>query len=102
VESLAVAAGTGREIWDEPCEQWVELPDGTGTGAHLALTVAGNSMTPCPHSGDVILVNKRTTVTRDCITTQPLLVTVIGIVVAAITHPPKWMSNAVHGIRHAL
>jgi hypothetical protein len=50
----------------------------------------------------VILVNKRTTVTRDCITTQPLLVTVIGIVVAAITHPPKWMSNAVHGIRHAL
>lgn len=67
VESLAVAAGTGREIWDEPCEQWVELPAGTGAGAHLALTVAGDSMTPYLHSGDVILVNTRQSVTRDCI-----------------------------------
>lgn len=67
VESLAVAAGSGREIWDEPCEQWVELPAGTGAGAHIALTVAGDSMTPCLHSGDVILVNTRQPLTRDCI-----------------------------------
>jgi SOS-response transcriptional repressor LexA len=67
VESLPVAAGMGREIWDEPCEQWVELPDMTPGGAHLALTVAGDSMTPCLHSGDVILVNTRKAVTLDCI-----------------------------------
>lgn len=67
VESLAVAAGTGREIWDEPCEQWVELPTGFASAGNLALTVTGDSMTPCLESGDVILVNTRKPVTRDCI-----------------------------------
>jgi SOS-response transcriptional repressor LexA len=67
VESLAVAAGTGREIWDEPCEQWIEMPAGYTSGEHLALTVAGDSMTPCLHGGDVILVNTHSTVTRDSI-----------------------------------
>ena len=66
VESLAVAAGTGREIWDEPCEQWVELPTGFAGAGNLALTVTGDSMTPCLESGDVILVNTRKPVTRDC------------------------------------
>jgi SOS-response transcriptional repressor LexA len=67
VESLAVAAGTGREIWDEPCEQWVELPTGFTGAGNLALTVTGDSMTPCLDSGDVILVNTKKPVTRDCI-----------------------------------
>ena len=35
-------------------------------------------------------------------TTQPLFVTVIGIVVAAITHPPNWLSDVMHRIRHGL
>lgn len=67
VESLAVAAGTGREIWDDPCERWVELPSVAVGGEHLALTVAGDSMTPCLQSGDVILVSTRRPVRRDCI-----------------------------------
>jgi SOS-response transcriptional repressor LexA len=67
VESLAVAAGSGREIWDEPCEQWAELPNGIGTGEHIALTVAGDSMTPCLHSGDIILVDTHKSVARDSI-----------------------------------
>jgi SOS-response transcriptional repressor LexA len=67
VESLPVAAGVGREIWDEPCEQWVELPDAGRDRAHLALSVAGDSMTPHLHSGDVIVVDTRKPVTRDCI-----------------------------------
>jgi SOS-response transcriptional repressor LexA len=67
VESLAVAAGIGREIWDEPCEQWVELPDIARDGTHIALTVAGDSMTPWLQNGDVILVNTQRPVARDCL-----------------------------------
>ena len=53
---LAIAAGTGRELWDEECDFWVELPGGLAPGHHLALRVAGDSMTPLLHGGDVILV----------------------------------------------
>jgi hypothetical protein len=53
---LGVAAGAGRELWDEPCESWVELPPALPHGEFLALTVAGDSMTPLLHSGDVVLV----------------------------------------------
>jgi hypothetical protein len=67
VESLEVAAGAGREIWDEPCEQWVELPASDARGECLALTVAGDSMIPALHPGDVILVNTRMPVARDSI-----------------------------------
>jgi hypothetical protein len=53
---LAVAAGSGRALWDEPCTEWIELPPGTPAGRHVALRVAGDSMTPAIHGGDVILV----------------------------------------------
>ena len=52
----AVAAGVGRELWDEPAERWVELPPGTPDGRYVALTVAGESMLPALHDGDVVLV----------------------------------------------
>ncbi len=32
-------------------------------------------------------------------TIQPAAATVIGIVVAAVTHPPKWLASATRGIR---
>ena len=35
-------------------------------------------------------------------TTQPLIVTVVGIVVAAATHPPAWLSDLAHGLRNRL
>ena len=53
---LAVAAGVGRELWDEPATSWVELPDGLPAGQHVALTVRGDSMEPMLHAGDTILV----------------------------------------------
>jgi hypothetical protein len=53
---LAVAAGAGRALWDEPCASWVKLPPGTRSGRHVALRVVGDSMAPAIHSGDVILV----------------------------------------------
>ncbi|MFL5574891.1 MAG: helix-turn-helix transcriptional regulator [Gemmatimonadaceae bacterium] len=56
VLDLAAAAGVGRELWDEPCEQWVELPRGTSDGQHVALRVSGDSMHPLLRHGDVILV----------------------------------------------
>lgn len=54
---LAVAAGAGREIWDEPCEQWLELPrDIPPSDRFIALRVAGDSMSPVLEPKDVILL----------------------------------------------
>lgn len=54
---LAVAAGTGRELWEESCEQWLELPDDIEpTERFLALRVSGDSMSPVLESRDVILI----------------------------------------------
>jgi hypothetical protein len=53
---LAVAAGAGRELWDEECEHWVHLPSGLAPGRYVALGVSGDSMTPLFHSHDVALV----------------------------------------------
>jgi Peptidase S24-like len=54
---LGVAAGTGRELFDEPCDVWVTLPDGLPAARYVALRVVGDSMTPLLHSGDVVLVD---------------------------------------------
>lgn len=54
---LAVAAGAGRELWEESCEQWLELPDDIEPSQRfLALRVAGDSMSPVLESRDVILI----------------------------------------------
>src|SRR5688500_7256839 len=34
---LSAAAGVGRDLWDEPCESWVELPDSVQRGRYLAV-----------------------------------------------------------------
>jgi hypothetical protein len=63
---LGVAAGVGRELWDEPCERWVELPHTLATGSkYVALTVSGSSMEPALHAGDVVLVSVGGGVRRD-------------------------------------
>jgi SOS-response transcriptional repressor LexA len=54
--ALGVAAGTGRELWDEAAESWLELPPGAAAGQNVALTVRGDSMSPMMHDGDTILV----------------------------------------------
>jgi phage repressor protein C with HTH and peptisase S24 domain len=53
---MAVAAGEGREIWDEPCDRWLELPDDVPSGRYVALRVAGDSMAPVLEPRDVILI----------------------------------------------
>jgi hypothetical protein len=64
---LAPAAGVGRELWDDVCESWVELPDDVARGRYVALTVSGESMLPLMHPGDVILVKLGNTVARDTV-----------------------------------
>lgn len=54
---LAVAAGEGREIWDEPCDSWLELPQDIPSGRYVALRVAGDSMTPVLRPREVILLD---------------------------------------------
>jgi phage repressor protein C with HTH and peptisase S24 domain len=54
---LAVAAGEGREIWDEPCDRWLELPDDIPSRRYVALRVAGDSMAPVLGPRQVILVH---------------------------------------------
>lgn len=53
---LAVAAGAGRELWDEDCVEWVDVPAHLAPGRHLAVRVSGDSMTPLLHDGDTLLV----------------------------------------------
>jgi SOS-response transcriptional repressor LexA len=54
---LGVAAGSGRELFDEPCDTWVALPDELPPSRYVALRVVGDSMTPLLHSEDVVLVD---------------------------------------------
>jgi SOS-response transcriptional repressor LexA len=54
---LGVAAGSGRELFDEPCDLWVALPADLVPGRYVALRVVGDSMVPLLHSGDVVLVD---------------------------------------------
>ncbi|MGN6392264.1 MAG: S24 family peptidase [Gemmatimonadales bacterium] len=54
---VGVAAGTGRELLDEPCESWVALPPDLAPGRYLAMRVVGDSMVPLLHSDDVVLVD---------------------------------------------
>lgn len=54
---LAVAAGSGRELWDESCDHWLELPEDIAPSERqLALRVSGDSMSPVLESRDVILI----------------------------------------------
>jgi hypothetical protein len=53
---MAVAAGEGRVLWDEPCDQWLELPDAIPLGRYVALQVTGDSMSPFLGPHDVILI----------------------------------------------
>ena len=61
LDSLAVAAGAGRELWDEPCDRWVMLPRELERGRYLAVGVAGDSMEPYLRDGDVIIVDPQST-----------------------------------------
>ncbi len=58
VVDLAIAAGTGRELWDVECESAVAVPDTLPRGEYVALTVSGDSMEPLLHSGDLVLVRR--------------------------------------------
>ena len=54
--NLGVAAGVGRELWDEPSDQWVVVPDELPSSHYIALKIVGDSMEPVMHTGDTVLV----------------------------------------------
>jgi SOS-response transcriptional repressor LexA len=56
VPELAIAAGAGHELWESDCETLIPLSSDIPRGQYLALKVAGDSMEPMLHSGDVVLV----------------------------------------------
>ena len=56
VIELGIAAGVGRELWDDRVEAWVALPPELPGGEYLALKIVGESMTPLMHTGDTVLV----------------------------------------------
>ena len=64
---LGAAAGVGRDLWDEPCEQWVRVPDDAPAGSYVSLRVVGESMDPLLHTGDSVLVQVGSTVARDTV-----------------------------------
>lgn len=55
---LGVAAGVGRELWDEMPDQWIEVPASLPDANYVALRIVGDSMTPLIHSGDTVLVKR--------------------------------------------
>ena len=67
VVELGIAAGVGRELWDEPAEAWVELPNDVPSGEYVALRIVGDSMAPLMHTGDTVLVRRGGDVTRDTV-----------------------------------
>jgi hypothetical protein len=64
---LGAAAGVGRELWDELCEQWVRVPDDAPAGSYVSLRVVGESMDPLLHTGDSVLVQVGSAVARDTV-----------------------------------
>lgn len=64
---LSAAAGVGRDLWDEVCDSWVELPEDVPPGRHIAIRVTGESMIPLMHTGDTLLVRLDTEVVRNTV-----------------------------------
>lgn len=56
VPELAIAAGSGCELWDVECDTTIELSADLPRGPYVALEVTGDSMEPLLHSGDTVLV----------------------------------------------
>lgn len=63
----SVAAGTGCELWDEPCSATIARPGGLPGGDYVALRVRGDSMTPLLHDGDLVLVKVGAPPQRDTV-----------------------------------
>ncbi len=61
---MCAAAGPGRELWDEPVEDWMVLPDGVPRVRALALRISGESMHPLLHDGDTVLVEVGTALAK--------------------------------------
>jgi phage repressor protein C with HTH and peptisase S24 domain len=58
VVDLGIAAGVGRELWDETPESWIQLPKELPAGDYVALRIVGDSMAPLMHTGDTVLVQR--------------------------------------------
>ena len=63
-----------------------------------AIVASPSAMEKLP--GAVAALLKTTTTLGN--TTQPLIVTVVGVVVAAVTHPPAWLSGLAQRVRNRL
>jgi phage repressor protein C with HTH and peptisase S24 domain len=61
---LAAAAGAGRELWDEPIEEWLVPADGAPRLRAIAMRIRGESMEPLLHDGDTVLVELTPTLVR--------------------------------------
>ena len=67
IVELGIAAGVGRELWDEPVSSWVEIPPNMPAGEYVALRIIGESMAPLMHTGDTVLVRVGSDVRRDTV-----------------------------------
>ena len=67
IVELGIAAGVGRELWDEPVSSWVEMPPNMPVGEYVALRIIGESMAPLMHTGDTVLVRVGSEARRDTV-----------------------------------
>ena len=64
---LSVAAGVGRELWEEPCEGLIQVPAELPSARYMAIRVSGDSMMPLVHAGDLLLVKLGRDIARDTV-----------------------------------
>jgi hypothetical protein len=95
---IPVTGGSMQQVQDVSMQNRITNVVATTIAIAGAIVASPSAVASLP--GAVVTVLKTAATLGN--TAQPLIVTVVGIVVAAITHPPAWLNAATQGIRSRL
>jgi hypothetical protein len=95
---IQITGGSMQQVQDVSMQNRITNVVATAIAIAGAIVASPSAVANLP--GAVVTVLKTAATLGN--TAQPLIVTVVGIVVAAITHPPAWLSAVTQGIRSRL